>query len=370
LRAAGSPAPAGAGRCSRAVQAVRSSLLAGGGADVRWDDLAVAGERLEAAPTFSEPVRLLVSDSDAGAMPLAEELADVVGGASFTIVRADEVVLRSLEEAAAARVFSEQPRLPSKFLSAKLSGKLSSAKRDPSLHPRDDAPPPFRARPPSPPSSPGRGSSSPQPASPPPMRQPAVLRPVATLLRRVPASRSRSKLPEDGAMPLPTHALLYLRDGTFDDGGATAAMVRAALGAGVPLVLVQELAVERGAVEFRRFYEVSSRTPPLRASRLRRVTQRNLPCQTTPADLLEARLFDSIAQPLYSCDEHRALCLKNIAKAMGALAVLISTSRMQRLRQVMKQVGERASAMSSHHSRTGTSQTQLLSPRAETCRNV
>jgi hypothetical protein len=71
-------------------------------------------------------------------------------------------------------------------------------------------------------------------------------------------------------------------------------MALAALRGGVPLVLVQEMEAERGAVAFRHFFEV------------------------TPAPLLQARIYDIVALPLYPSTEHRSASLAAVAKAMGA----------------------------------------------------
>jgi hypothetical protein len=93
-----------------------------------------------------------------------------------------------------------------------------------------------------------------------------------------------------------TQMLLYLNRSTFlRDGGATADLVRAAMDAGVSMVLVQELNPELGACAFRCFFEVA------------------------PPDLLtQRRLFDTVAVPLYPGEAHRAVSIAYIARAMGA----------------------------------------------------
>lgn len=93
----------------------------------------------------------------------------------------------------------------------------------------------------------------------------------------------------------PTHCLLYLNEKVFvDDDGATGRTVLAALRSGVQLVLVQEMDPARGACAFRRFYEI------------------------VPPALLQLKIFQTIASPLYSHQILRDTCLRQIASAMGA----------------------------------------------------
>ena len=125
------------------------------------------------------------------------------------------------------------------------------------------------------------------------------------------------------APPPPTHFLLYLNRGSFvseggksqdaveSDGprhnqpastisnqpaGSTATMVRWALQQGdeVRIVLVHEQDPARGGCAFRRFFEV------------------------TPRDVIRAKLYSTLAIPLYPTHEHRAVSTINILRALGA----------------------------------------------------
>ena len=103
-----------------------------------------------------------------------------------------------------------------------------------------------------------------------------------------------SELTPDASKSRPTHCLLYLNQQTFTDGGGVARIIQAAMQSGITMVLVQEQDVKRGACPFRTFLD------------------------TTPPELIEAKLYNTLAVPLYTTPEHRTVSIFYIARIMGA----------------------------------------------------
>ena len=94
-----------------------------------------------------------------------------------------------------------------------------------------------------------------------------------------------------------THFLLYLNVHTFmaDAGPQLAEELRSACAVGLPVVMAHENDAERGGCEYARFF------------------------QTTPADLINAGLYKTLAMAIYPGTRHRAVSMKLLAKALGAV---------------------------------------------------
>ena len=110
----------------------------------------------------------------------------------------------------------------------------------------------------------------------------------------------------DETLP-PTHMLLYLNARTFTDDGVTGRSVFQAMQQRVSIVLVQEMDPEKGACAFRRFLET---TPP--------ALIKGVPVDGVD---LPVKLFDTLAVPLFTSEEHRAVSMIHIAQLMGGTAV-------------------------------------------------
>ncbi len=112
------------------------------------------------------------------------------------------------------------------------------------------------------------------------------------------SSSSTSSSAAKGPAPTKvTHFLLYLSKKTFvgAHGDALAQEVREALATGLPVVLVHETDVERdGCASFSTFFE------------------------TSPSDLINSGLYNTLAQPFVSGEEHRRVSYALLAKKLGA----------------------------------------------------
>jgi hypothetical protein len=94
----------------------------------------------------------------------------------------------------------------------------------------------------------------------------------------------------------PIHLLLYLNINTFcgDAGLQLASELQRTRAAGLPIVMVHENDPQRGGCAFEKFFK------------------------TTPADLINSGLYTQLAYAAYPGDDHRAVSMALIAKALGA----------------------------------------------------
>ena len=127
----------------------------------------------------------------------------------------------------------------------------------------------------------------------------AAIRTGSFLSRSVSLIRSRSAL--SASLPLAIEGkivlLLYLTDRTFlDEDGSVARLVQAAMDRRIVIAPVAEQEPSRGGVAFRQFF------------------------QQTPQVLQQQpyKLFDTLAVPLYSSQEHRKVSLRHVLRGMGA----------------------------------------------------
>ena len=127
----------------------------------------------------------------------------------------------------------------------------------------------------------------------------AAIRTGSFLSRSVSLIRSRSAL--SASPPLAIEGkivlLLYLTDRTFlDEDGSVARLVQAAMDRRIVIAPVAEQEPSRGGVAFRQFF------------------------QQTPQVLQQQpyKLFDTLAVPLYSSQEHRRVSLRHVLRGMGA----------------------------------------------------
>ena len=132
---------------------------------------------------------------------------------------------------------------------------------------------------------------------------PAAIRAGSSLSKSVSLIRSGSRLSQS-ASPTPAIKgrivlLLYLTDRTFlDEDGSVARLVQAAMDRRIVIAPVAEQEPSRGGVPFRNFF------------------------QQTPQVLQQPpyKLFDTLAVPLYSSQEHRRVSLRHVLRGMGAEA--------------------------------------------------
>jgi hypothetical protein len=98
----------------------------------------------------------------------------------------------------------------------------------------------------------------------------------------------------------PTHFLLYLNKKTFigSDGERLANEVHEARAAELPIVLVHESDGERDGCAFSRFFE------------------------STPCELIDSGLYNTLAEPFVSGKNHRKLSYKLLAKKLGAVEII------------------------------------------------
>ena len=114
----------------------------------------------------------------------------------------------------------------------------------------------------------------------------------------VDASAPTPQSPTGQAPREPTHFLLYLSNKTFvgSQGEALAGEVRQARAAGLPVVLVHENDGARDGCAFDTLF------------------------QTTPQELIDGGLYNTLAEPFVSGEAHRKLSYALLAKKLGAVA--------------------------------------------------
>ena len=130
---------------------------------------------------------------------------------------------------------------------------------------------------------------------------PAAIRAGSSLSKSVSLIRSGSRLSQSASLTPAIKGrivlLLYLTDRTFlDENGSVARLVQAAMDRRIVIAPVAEQEPSRGGVPFRNFF------------------------QQTPQVLQQPpyKLFDTLAVPLYSSQEHRKVSLRHVLRGMGA----------------------------------------------------
>ena len=122
---------------------------------------------------------------------------------------------------------------------------------------------------------------------------------VAELKQRYQGLRITEEMPDDISCEelKATHFLLYLNADTFvgDSGMQLADQVRKVRAAKMPIVMVHENDQQRGGCAFERI------------------------CRVTASDLINDGLYTALAIAAYPGDNHRAISLALIAKALGAV---------------------------------------------------
>jgi len=118
---------------------------------------------------------------------------------------------------------------------------------------------------------------------------------LGVVLRRQARSNQTQAIGAANTAARPTHFLLYLNDHTFiDDEGALATEVRAAMAAGVTVAMIHEKDEARGGCDFGNFF------------------------QSTPQDLIDDKLYSTLAIAFVPGDAHRAVSRKLFARSVGA----------------------------------------------------